>query len=61
MEKMGRYFYDIFIEKGLTENTAVYLNMLILLAITVVLVFISDYIAKNILIRAFHVRSEELV
>ncbi|HPF97792.1 MAG: mechanosensitive ion channel [Flavobacteriaceae bacterium] len=55
MEKMGRYFYDIFIEKGLTENTAVYLNMLILLAITVVLVFISDYIAKNILIRAFHV------
>lgn len=54
MNRFTHYFYDIFIEKGMTETLAVYLNMLALLGITILLVFISDYIAKNILIKAFH-------
>jgi miniconductance mechanosensitive channel len=43
--------YDFFIDKGLSENTAKYLNMLGLLIALVIIAFVVDYITKRVLWR----------
>ena len=55
MDKIPHYFYNLLLEKGLSPDTAIYLNMLILLVIVAVLVIITDFITKKVVVRAFHV------
>ena len=49
MYNMRHYLYDLLIEKGLSENTAKYLNMLALLFALLVIAFIVDFITKRVL------------
>lgn len=48
---MRHYFYDIFIEQGIAESSAKYLNMLILLIALLVLAFIIDFVTTRFLRR----------
>lgn len=48
---MKHYLYDILINKGLSQNTAQYLNMLALLLLLLFVAFIIDYITKRVLWR----------
>ena len=55
MDTYQYYFYDLLLKKGTSPDTASILNMLILLAIVAVLVVITDFLTKKIVIRTFHV------
>ncbi len=48
---MRHFIYDFLIEKGLSEDTAKYLNMLGLLLALLIIAFIVDFITKRILWR----------
>ncbi len=48
---MKHFIYDILVERGLSESTAVYINMLTLLFALLLLALIVDYITKRILWR----------
>lgn len=45
---------NLFVEYGFSDSTAVYFNMITLLVILIILVFLSDFIARKILVKAFH-------
>ncbi|MBU2921164.1 mechanosensitive ion channel family protein [Winogradskyella psychrotolerans] len=51
MLNIKHILYDILIENGLSEDTAMYLNMLGLLLALLILAFIVDYITKRLLWR----------
>ncbi|SDB37488.1 miniconductance mechanosensitive channel [Flavobacteriaceae bacterium MAR_2010_188] len=53
MQKFQDFFYNLFIENGVSADSAEYLNMLALLAILFLFVFIADVITKRVLMRAF--------
>ncbi|MDW5288465.1 mechanosensitive ion channel family protein [Formosa sp. PL04] len=53
MPNLTYYFYNHFLSLGISEVSASYLNMAALLVILIVLVFISDFIARKILLQAF--------
>ena len=53
MSKYKHFFFDQFIASGLSESTAELLNMLILLAVLIVILWITDFITRKILINAF--------
>ena len=48
---MKHYLYDILIEKGVSEQLAVYLNMIGLVIALLILVLLIDYITKRLLWR----------
>ena len=51
MHNIKRFIYDLLLEKGLSETTSKFLNMLALLLVLLFLVFIIDFISKRILWR----------
>jgi miniconductance mechanosensitive channel len=51
MLSIKHIIYDLLIEKGLSETTAAYLNMLALLLVLLIIAFIVDYITKRLLWR----------
>ena len=51
MLNIKHYIYDLLIEKGMSEDTAKYLNMLALLLALLLIAFIIDFITKRILLR----------
>ncbi|KJD32846.1 mechanosensitive ion channel protein MscS [Tamlana nanhaiensis] len=51
---MKHYFYDLLVSKGFTETSASYLNMGILLVALIVVVLITDFIVKRILVVSFN-------
>ncbi|MCF1422010.1 MULTISPECIES: mechanosensitive ion channel family protein [Mangrovimonas] len=53
MNNLTHFFYDLFIEKGLSETSATFLNMLSLLILLVILIFTTDFITRKILVQAF--------
>ena len=55
MESFKHYFFDLFVDKGLSQSVAVYLNAIVLFTIMIILVIVSDFIARKILVQAFHV------
>ncbi|QDO94984.1 mechanosensitive ion channel [Formosa sediminum] len=59
MKNFAHYFYDYFLQLNFTESSAKYLNMLALLAILLVIIFISDFIARKILLQAFSTFAEK--
>ncbi len=58
MESIRHFFYDHFLSLGLTEVSAKYLNMLCLLIILAVILFITDLIARKVIITFFNRFSE---
>jgi miniconductance mechanosensitive channel len=55
MKKYAHFAYDYFISIGLTESSAIYLNMFFLLVSALIIILIIDYSARKILIKAFNV------
>ncbi len=53
MKELTRYFYNLFVSKGLSENTAEYLNLLIGLSILIIFLFIVYFIMKRVFIAIF--------
>lgn len=53
MSEFKHFFYDKFTASGLSESTSEMLNMFILLAILVVILWITDFITRKILVQAF--------
>ncbi|MEO8933418.1 MAG: mechanosensitive ion channel domain-containing protein [Xanthomarina sp.] len=53
MKEWQGYFYDYFISLQIPETPAKYLNMLSLLVIFAVIIFLTDFIARKILVSAF--------
>ena len=53
MDKIKHLLYDYLISVGLNETTASYLNMFALLLALLIVVFISDFIIRKLLIKAF--------
>ena len=51
MLNIKHYLFDLLLEKGLTETTAKYLNMLALLLILILIAFVVDFITKRFLWR----------
>ena len=51
MLNIRHYFYDFLIEKGITTDTASYLNMIALLIAVVIVAFSIDYVTKRLLWR----------
>ncbi len=53
MKELTRYFYNLFVSKGFSENTAEYLNLLIGVSILVIVLFIADRITKKVFVSIF--------
>ncbi|TYA58975.1 mechanosensitive ion channel family protein [Formosa maritima] len=53
MTDLQCFFYDYFISIGVTEIAAKYFNMLCLLIILMVIIYITDFITRKILVNAF--------
>ena len=49
MPNIKHFIYDYLIEKGFSETTAMYLNMLGLLLVLLLIAFVVDYITKRLL------------
>jgi miniconductance mechanosensitive channel len=54
MSDYTHYFCNYFIDLGISDKIATYMNMLMLLVILAVVLFIADVIAKKILVEAFN-------
>lgn len=53
MRELQCFFYDLFVASGINDVTAKYLNMLCLLIILAIIIFVTDFIARKILLNAF--------
>ncbi len=49
MNKSIHFIYDYLVKAGITETSAQYLNMIILLLIALILIFIVDYVVRRVL------------
>ncbi len=49
MNVITHFIYDYLVKTGITETSALYLNMIILLLIALVIIFIIDYVVRRIL------------
>ncbi|WP_338733951.1 mechanosensitive ion channel family protein [Mangrovimonas cancribranchiae] len=54
MTNYKQFFFNYFTELGIGETTATYLNMFAFAIILLVLILVSDFLAKKVLVRAFH-------
>ena len=53
MDFLKHIIYDYLVSLGLTENTASYLNMLVLLIFLLIVIFIIDFVIRKILVGMF--------
>ncbi|WP_417854587.1 mechanosensitive ion channel family protein [Xanthomarina gelatinilytica] len=53
MNDLQCFFYDYFVSLQVSETAAKYLNMLCLVLILAVVIYITDYVARRILVNAF--------
>ena len=53
MEEIQCFFYDYFIDIHIPETTAKYLNMLALLVGLIIIIYITDFIARKLLLNVF--------
>lgn len=53
MKDLTRYFYNLLVSKGISENTAEYLNLLIGICILVVVLFVLDFVMKKVIVTIF--------
>lgn len=50
---ISHYFYDYFCEFGFTDDWAKFFNMLTLLAILIVIIYVSDLLARTVMVKSF--------
>ena len=53
MERLRHLIYDLLITNGVSEETASYLNMIILLVALLIIIFLIDFITRKILLKTF--------
>ena len=53
MKDLPHYFYQYFINLGLTEVASKYLNLTVLLIIVLIIIFISDFVIRKFLLNLF--------
>ncbi|GAA4270267.1 mechanosensitive ion channel family protein [Hyunsoonleella aestuarii] len=53
MESFKHIFYDFLVNKGISNEAAAYLNMVMLLLVLIIIIFIVDFLIRRILISAF--------
>ncbi len=53
MKDLTRYFYNLFISKGVSEHIAEYLNVIIGVCILIVVIFFLDFIMRKVIIAIF--------
>ncbi len=53
MKDLTRYFYNLFVSKGLSESISEYLNLIICISILIVVLFIIDIVIKKVFIAIF--------
>ena len=53
MNDLGHYFYQYFIQLGLTEVASKYLNLTALLIIVLIIIFITDFVIRKFLLNLF--------
>lgn len=53
MSQYKHFFYDYFISLNLSESASEILNMIILLVIFLIIIWVTDFITRNIIVRAF--------
>jgi len=53
MEDIQCFFYDMFVAADVSTGIAKYLNMLCLLVLLTIIIFITDFIARKLLVNAF--------
>lgn len=53
MKDITRYFYQVFRNKGLSEQNAEYLNVIIDIAILLLILFVIDKIVRSVLLNVF--------
>ena len=54
VDKFKHFFYDIFVAQGLSETWAEYLNLGCLLIILAIVLFITDFLTRKILLNILH-------
>lgn len=54
MENLSHFLYNIFISTGLSESTAKYFNMLVLLILLLILLLLVDFIIRKFLVKIFN-------
>lgn len=59
MNDLGHYFYQYFIQLGLTELSSKYLNLAVLLVIMLIIIIISDFVIRKFLLNLFIKFSEK--
>jgi miniconductance mechanosensitive channel len=53
MKDLHCFFYDLFDAAGVPELASKYLNMLCLLIILAIIIYVTDYVARKVLLNAF--------
>ena len=53
MEYLVRYFYNLLVSKGFSENTAEYLNLVIGICILLIVLFILDFVIRKVIVTIF--------
>ncbi|PTM08627.1 MAG: mechanosensitive ion channel protein MscS [Bacteroidetes bacterium] len=53
MQEIQCFFYDLLVAANISETVAKYLNMLCLALVLAIIIFITDFIARKILLNAF--------
>lgn len=53
IDELKHFFYDYFIEKGVSETPAKYLNVLTLLILLLIALYVIDFVIRKILVSAF--------
>lgn len=53
MKYLVRYFYNLLVSKGVSENTAEYLNLIIGSCILLVVLFILDFVMRKVIVTIF--------
>lgn len=53
MERLRHLLYDLLVTNGVSESTASYLNMIILLVALLLVIFLIDFLTRKILLKTF--------
>ena len=54
MQDISHYFCDFFFDLGLSDKATSFFNMLVLLAILCIIILVSDFIARKVLVQTFN-------
>ena len=53
MKSISHFFFDKFIQSGINESSATYLNMSVLLVALIIVLYVVDFVLRKIIVLAF--------